>query len=233
MRPALEPHISIMAYIILHNDSDLIAVNKSPGIASQPDTTGDESLLDRLQQDLKTPLFPIHRIDRPVSGIVIFAKKRPAAAALNEQFGAHSVQKSYLAATAATPEKPEGTLVHFLKKNAQTNKTTAYDIEKPGADRAELAYKVIGNSERYCFLHITPLTGRHHQIRAQLAAIGCPIKGDVKYGARRSNSDRSIHLHAWQLQFEHPSSGEWMALEAPLPDDSVWNVVKILLSTTA
>jgi 23S rRNA pseudouridine1911/1915/1917 synthase len=127
-----------------------------------------------------------------------------------------------LAAVQNCPPQPEACLIHFLRKNAATNRSVLCPEEWPGAERAEMQYRIAGSSDRYYLLEIQLLTGRHHQIRAQLAAIGCPVKGDVKYGARRSNPDRSIHLHAWRLVFDHPVSGERIALEAPAPDDAVW-----------
>jgi 23S rRNA pseudouridine1911/1915/1917 synthase len=142
--------------------------------------------------------------------------------ALTEQFKNREISKEYLAIVGQLPPQQEGTLVHFLRKNEAKNISVAYAEETPGAERAELKYRVLGSSDRYHLLHIQLLTGRHHQIRAQLSAIGCPIRGDVKYGFKRANKNRSIDLHAWKLSFEHPHSGETLSVTAPLPDEVVW-----------
>lgn len=213
-----------MLNILLHNDL-FIALNKPSGIASQPDKTGDESLLDQAEKRCHRSLHPVNRLDRPVSGIALFAKTKAVMTMLTEQFRDRSVEKVYLAVVQSEPPEESGTLVHYLQKNQVKNITTAHLEEQPGSERAELSYKLIGKSDRYFLLEINPVTGKHHQIRAQLSAIGCPIKGDVKYGARRGNQDRSIHLHSWKLNFEHPLSGERLSLEAPLPEDVVWKAL--------
>lgn len=169
----------------------------------------------------------MHRLDRPVSGIVVLAKTKTAMTALTGQFRSRKVEKTYLAVVQNVPSEPEGTLVHFLRKNESKNISVVATESDAGAERAELRYRLAGSSERYHLLEIQLITGRHHQIRAQLAAIGCPVKGDVKYGFRRSNRDRSIHLHAWRLAFDHPVSGERIRLEAKLPDDPVWQAFGI------
>ncbi len=213
-----------MLNILLHNDL-FIACNKPPGIASQPDKTGDETLLDQAEKRCHRTLHPVNRLDRPVSGIALFAKTKAVMTMLTEQFRDRSVEKVYLAVVQNPPPQTEGVLVHFLQQNQLKNITTAHLEEQPTWERAELQYKLIGKSDRYFLLEIHPITGKHHQIRAQLAAIGCPIKGDVKYGARRGNTDRSIHLHSWKLTFEHPLSGERLSLEAPLPEDVIWKAM--------
>ncbi len=213
-----------MLDILLHNDL-FIACNKPPGIASQPDKTGDDSLLDMAEKRCHQSLHPVNRLDRPVSGIALFAKTKAVMTSLTEQFRERSVEKIYLAVVQTPPPETEGTLVHFLTNNPLKNITTAHLEEQPGSDRAELQYRVIGKSNNYSLLEIRPITGKHHQIRAQLAAIGSPIKGDVKYGARRGNTDRSIHLHAWKLNFEHPLSGERLSLVAPTPEDVLWKAL--------
>lgn len=208
---------------ILYEDSLLMVVNKAPGMATQPDKSGDESLLSLLETYSRQPLHLVNRLDRPVSGLVLVAKTPQAMAALTRQWQERTVEKEYLAAVSPPPPQKEGKLVHFLKKKAASNKSIALLEAEPGTERAELEYKTVGNTERYHFLHLHLISGRHHQIRAQLAAIGCHVKGDVKYGARRSNSDRSIHLHAWKLSFEHPGSGEWMTWAANPPQgDGLW-----------
>ncbi|MEO6036891.1 MAG: RluA family pseudouridine synthase [Saprospiraceae bacterium] len=207
---------------VLIKNNQFIAFNKPSGIAVQPDKTGDPSFLDQAEAYCKHPLQLVHRIDRPVSGIVLFAKSKAAMTALSRQFQARTVDKEYLAVVQQLPPEPEATLVHFLRKQTGKNTVMAFAGESSGSERAELHYRVAGSSERYHLLHIQLLTGRHHQIRSQLAAIGCPIRGDVKYGFRRNNPDHSIQLHAWRLAFDHPVSGSRIQLEAPLPNDPVW-----------
>lgn len=207
---------------ILYKDHQIFAVNKPPGIAVQPDKTGDTALQKLAEAYCKQPLHLAHRLDRPVSGVVVFAKTKSAMTALTEQFRSRSVEKIYLAVVQNLPPEPEGSLVHFLRKNEAKNISIVASESDANTERAELHYCLLGGSERYHLLEIQLITGRHHQIRAQLAAIGCPIKGDVKYGFRRSNRDRSIHLHAWKMAFEHPVSGERVSLEAKPPEDPVW-----------
>lgn len=208
---------------IKFEDKHLLVVNKPPGIGVQADKTGDDSLLDLAEAHCRQTLHPVHRIDRPASGLVLLAKTKAAMAALSEQFRTRQVEKTYWAAVQQAPPEPKGQLVHFLKKNEKTNRSVLVAEGDPGAERAELLYQLIGSSKHYHLLEIQLLTGRHHQIRAQLAAIGCPIKGDVKYGARRSNPDRSIHLHAKHLAFEHPVLGNIITLDVPPPaNDPVW-----------
>lgn len=212
-----------MALDIKFEDKHLLVINKPPGIGAQADKTGDDSLLEQAEAYCRQPLQLVHRIDRPASGLVLLAKTKAAMAALSEQFRTRQVEKTYWAAVQQAPPEPSGHLVHFLKKNEKTNRSHLAEEGQPGAEKAELNYRLIGSSKHYHLLEIQLLTGRHHQIRAQLAAIGCPIKGDVKYGARRSNLDRSIHLHAKHLSFEHPVLGNVIALEAAPPaDDPVW-----------
>lgn len=212
---------------ILYKDHQLIALNKAPGIAVQPDKTGDVTLQAQAEAYCRQPLHLAHRLDRPVSGVVVFAKTKTAMTALTEQFRSRTVEKTYLAVVQNLPSEPEGNLVHFLRKNETKNISIVSTESDTAAERAELHYRLLGSSERYHVLEIQLITGRHHQIRAQLAAIGCPVKGDVKYGFRRSNRDRSIHLHAWRLAFDHPVSGERIRLEAKLPEDPVWQAFGI------
>ncbi|MCK6693298.1 MAG: RNA pseudouridine synthase [Thermoanaerobaculia bacterium] len=212
---------------ILFEDTLLLALNKPPGMPAQPDKTGDESALQWGEAHCRQALHPVHRLDRPASGVLLLAKTPAAMTLLQRQFQQHTVEKDYLAVVGAPPPMPEDTLVHFLQKNTAKNRTDVFPEERPETERAELHYRLLGSSERYHLLLIRLITGRHHQIRAQLAAIGCPIKGDVKYGFRRGNRDRSIHLHAWRLAFEHPGSGEWMIVEAPAPEgDPVWAAMR-------
>lgn len=207
---------------VLYKNNQLIAFQKPPTIGVQADKTGDKSLLDLAEIYCKHPLHLIHRIDRPASGVVLFAKNSRALVAMNEQFKARKVKKNYLAVVKNKPEKEEGTLIHFLKKNQKLNRSNAFPEEIPGTKRAEMTYRLIKSIENYHLLEIELITGRHHQIRAQLAAINNPIKGDVKYGFRRGNRDRSIHLHSWKMSFQHPTTNEIVHLEAPIPEETVW-----------
>ena len=163
-----------------------------------------------------------HRLDRPVSGLVIFAKTSKALTRLNEMFRTSEVKKTYWAAVKNAPKEPEGELVHFLVRNEKQNKSYAYDKEVPNSKKAILHYRLIGHSENYFLLEVDLKTGRHHQIRCQLAKMGCPIKGDLKYGSPRSNPDGSICLHARRVRFIHPVSKELIELEAPLPEGNLW-----------
>jgi 23S rRNA pseudouridine1911/1915/1917 synthase len=212
-----------MQNIILYNDEHLVVVNKPSCLPTQPDLTGDASLWAQLSAHLKEELYLIHRLDRVASGLVIFAKNTSMAAHLSAQFKEKTTEKNYFAIVEKRPASDQGYLTHFLIKNSKTNTSKAFSEEKEGSKRAELAYILRGVSERYFLLDIQLLTGRHHQIRAQLAAIGSPIKGDVKYGARRSNANRAIHLHAYKLVFIHPISKEKLTFKC-LPDtmDNLW-----------
>jgi 23S rRNA pseudouridine1911/1915/1917 synthase len=210
--------------LILYKNNQLLAVAKPAGISVQDDQTGDFALQNMAESFCKHPVQAVHRIDRPVSGIVLFAKIKSAQKELTRQLEAHTVDKIYLAVVQGEPAEKSAHLTHFLLKKKGENKVTAHLEEVAHSEKAELEYEVVGASDRYNLLKIKLLTGRHHQIRAQLAAIGCPIKGDAKYGARRSNPDRSIHLHAWKMAFDHPVSSARVELVAPLPtEDSIWN----------
>lgn len=209
--------------LVLYKNNQLIAFNKPPGFGVQQDKSEDKSLHALGEIYTQGKLYVIHRIDRPASGVVLFAKTPKSLAHLNEQFRERQIDKVYLAVVGERPPQDEGTLVHHLRKDGRKNVSRAYDEKQDNTKRAELSYRYLGGSDRYHLLRIELATGRHHQIRAQLAAIGSPIKGDVKYGFRRANGDRSIHLHAWQLGFTHPVSGEKVSLVAPPPqDDPVW-----------
>jgi len=215
---------------ILFEDNHLIIVNKLPSEIVQGDKTGDETLLDTVKQYIKEKynkpgdvfLGLAHRIDRPVSGAVIFAKTSKALTRMNEQIKNREIQKIYWAIVKNRPNPEEGKLTHWLIKNPKTNKSTAHDAEKEGAKKAELIYKLIDQSKDFHLLEIELLTGRHHQIRAQLSKIGCTIKGDLKYGSARSNKDTSISLHARQLIFTHPVSKAKMNIKANPPQDPLW-----------
>ncbi len=214
---------------VLYKNNQLIAFHKPVMCPVQPDKTGDKSLLELAELYCHSRLHLVHRIDRPVSGVVLFAKTTRALAALHEQFRLRQVQKTYLAVTAHIPVQTEGTLTHYLLKDGRRNRSLIVDKDLPDAQEAILHYRILGSSERYHLWEIQLYTGRHHQIRAQLGAIGCPIKGDDKYGFRRSNLGGSIHLHAWKLAFQHPISLEPVEIIAPLPEDPLWNAFKSLL----
>jgi len=208
---------------IIYQDEFIVIANKTPGVPIQADKTGDASLTEQLQFEIDQPVYLVHRLDRPVSGLVIFALNPLIASDLNEKFKERKIKKTYQAVVGNKPEKETGTLIHYLRKDAKQNRSFAFDKALHHTQKAELNYRLIGSIERYHLLEIELLTGRHHHIRAQLAAIGSPIKGDVKYGFRRGNRDRSIHLHAAELSFTHPDTQDQKTFTAPTPEDSVWN----------
>lgn len=209
---------------ILYEDNHLLIFNKRSGEIVQADKTEDEALNGTLrafiaQRDAKPGavfLGVVHRLDRPVSGAVVFAKTSKALERINKAFREGAIHKKYWAIVGNRPEKDEDLLVHYLTRNEDKNKTYASRTPKPGSKEARLGYRLLQSTERYFLLEITLYTGRHHQIRAQLAAIGCPIKGDLKYGAPRSNPDGSISLHARSVRFIHPVKKEEMEIIAPL-----------------
>jgi len=218
---------------ILHEDNHIIVVNKRVGDIVQGDKTGDEPLSDIVKSYLKVAydkpgevfLGVVHRLDRPTTGIVVFAKTSKALTRLNETFKNRETQKTYWAIVKNAPPKTEDTLVHFLRRNTKNNTSKAHLKEVPDAKEAKLSYKVIKKLDNYYALEIDLHTGRHHQIRAQLQAIGCPIKGDLKYGFDRSNPNGGIHLHAQKLVLTHPVSKEIHTFIAKPPKDSVWDAV--------
>lgn len=216
---------------VLYEDNHIIVVNKQSGEIVQGDKTGDTPLSDIVKAWLKEKynkpgnvfLGVVHRLDRPVSGIVLFAKTSKALPRLNKLFAEHEkVRKTYWAIVANKPPQESGTLTHWLTRNEKTNTAKAYDREVPNSKKAILDYRLIAASQRYYLLEIQLHTGRHHQIRCQLAKMGCPIKGDLKYGAPRSNPDGSICLHARHLELEHPVSHEIISITAPVPQDTLW-----------
>ena len=216
---------------VLYEDNHLIIVNKQTGEIVQGDKTGDTPLSDIVKDWLKEKhnkpgnvyLGVVHRLDRPVSGVVLFAKTSKALPRLNKMFAEHDkVSKTYWAIVQNRPAAPQGTLTHWLTRNEKNNTARAYDHEVPGSKKAVLDYKLIASSERYHLLEVHLHTGRHHQIRCQLAKMGCPIKGDLKYGSPRSNPDGSISLHARNLTLEHPVSHESISITAPVPNDKLW-----------
>lgn len=216
---------------VIYEDNHLIAINKRSGDLVQGDKTGDRPLSDLtkdyIKEKYKKPgdvyLGVPHRIDRPTSGLVMFCKTSKSLPRMNKLFETKTIQKTYWAVVKNEPPKKEDTLIHFLHRNPQKNKSTAHKNEVPGSKKAELSYRILKKLDNYFLLEILPKTGRHHQIRSQLSAIGCPIKGDLKYGFDRSNKDASIHLHARSLEFIHPVSNEPIKISAPTSKkDPVW-----------
>ena len=216
--------------IPLYEDNHVIIVYKESGEIVQGDKTGDTPLSDIVKAYLKEKyqkpgnvfLGVVHRLDRPVSGLVIFARTSKALSRLNEMFRVGDIHKTYWAITQSASSENEGELEHWLARNERQNKSYAYTREVPGSKRAVLRYRQLAQGEHYSLLEVTLLTGRHHQIRCQLAAMGCPIKGDLKYGAHRSNPDGSISLMSRRVEFLHPVSKQPISVEAPLPVDSLW-----------
>ena len=215
---------------ILFEDNHIIIVNKRAGDISQGDKTGDIPLSEVVKQYIKEKynkpsnvyLGVVHRLDRPTSGIIIFAKTSKALERLNKMLREKVIHKTYWAVVKNTPSKPQDTLINYLRKNPKNNKSTAFKTEIVGSKKAILHYKILKELDNYCLLEIDLETGRHHQIRCQLSNIGSPIKGDLKYGFDRSNKDGSIHLHARRIEFMHPVSKETIQVEAPTPKDVIW-----------
>ncbi len=220
---------------VIYEDNHIIAVNKTCSEIVQGDKTGDEPLSEIVKQWLKEKynkpgnvfVGVTHRLDRPVSGLVLFAKTSKALSRLNEMFRLGEMKKTYWAIVKKQPPSDHGELVHYLVRNEKQNKSYAYDSEKNGSKKAVLAYRVIGRSDHYFLLEIDLKTGRHHQIRCQLASMGCPIRGDLKYGYPRSNNDGGISLHARKVEFIHPVSKENIKLIAPVPEDKLWKSFEI------
>lgn len=216
---------------VLYEDNHLLVVNKRPGDIVQGDKTGDtplsEVVKNYIAEQYNKPgavyLGVVHRLDRPTSGVVLFSRTSKALSRLNKLFAERETEKTYWAVVKNAPPKTSDRLVHFLKRNPKQNKSYAYDKEVPGSKQAALSYRMLKKLDNYFLLEIALETGRHHQIRAQLAAIGCAIKGDLKYGFDRSNKDASIHLHARKLALIHPVQKERIVIVAPPPDDAIWN----------
>jgi 23S rRNA pseudouridine1911/1915/1917 synthase len=217
-------------FSVVYEDNHLLIVNKSPGVLVQGDETGDRPLVELCKDYIKDRyskpgavfLGVVHRIDRPVSGIVVFARTSKALERMNELFREKQTRKTYWAVVKNRPSRDEESLVHWLIKDEKKNKTQAYTVEKAGSSRSELVYRIIGQESGHWLLEVNPVTGRPHQIRVQLASIGCPIRGDLKYGYPEPNSDSSICLHSRKLEFVHPVKKESMTFHAPLPDVAEW-----------
>lgn len=216
---------------VLYEDNHIIIVYKQSGEIVQGDKTGDKPISETIKEWIKEKyakpgnvfLGVVHRLDRPVSGIVVFAKTSKALSRLNNMFRNGEVRKTYWAMVQTAPNMPEATLTNWLVRNEKQNKSYVYNNEMPNAKQAILKYKTIGQTEHYTLLEVNLLTGRHHQIRCQLAAIGCPIKGDLKYGAHRSNPDGSISLLSHKVEFIHPVSKQKIVVVSPLPTEKVWD----------
>lgn len=218
---------------VVYEDNHVIIVYKESGEIVQGDKTGDVPLSETVKAYVREKyhkpgnvfLGVVHRLDRPVAGLVVFARTGKALARLNDMFRRGDIHKTYWALTRNAPPEPEGTLTHWLVRNERQNKSYAHDREVPDSKKAVLHYRLIGHTDNYHLLEVQLLTGRHHQIRCQLARMGCPIRGDLKYGARRSNPDGSISLLARRVAFEHPVSHQPVELDSPLPADRLWHDV--------
>lgn len=218
---------------VIYEDNHIIVVNKESGEIVQGDKTGDTPLSDCVKDYLKRKyqkpgnvfLGVVHRLDRPVSGLVVFAKTSKALSRLNEMFRKGEVHKTYWAIVKNAPKEPSGRLTHWICRNEKQNKSYAYNSEVGGSKKAVLDYRLLASGDNYHILEIRLLTGRHHQIRCQLSAMGSPIRGDLKYGAQRSNPDGSISLLSRHVEFVHPVSKELVSLDAPLPKDNLWQKI--------
>ena len=229
-----------MALVVLYEDNHLIAVKKNAGDIVQSDQTGDKTLAEEVKSYIKRKykkpgevfLGIIHRLDRPVGGVVVFARTSKGLSRMNALFREKKMAKTYWAIVEEKPPFENGELVNWLKKNQEKNRSRAYDSEVKESKKAELTYRLLGRSRHYYYLEIQPKTGRHHQIRIQLAHLGCKIKGDVKYGAKRTNKDGSIHLFARSLAFTHPIKKEKIIIRANPPIDPLWNEMMNLENAT-
>lgn len=226
---------------IVYEDNHLIVVNKRAGEIVQGDKSGDEPLVERVRQYIKEAYAKpgnvfcglVHRLDRPVAGLVVFAKTSKALSRMCEMFRNGEVHKTYWAITRNIPPQPEGKLQHWITTVERTNKSTAHSTPRPNSKEARLSYRLLGNSERYNLIEVALETGRKHQIRVQLAAIGCPVKGDLKYGDKRSNPDGSISLMARHIEFIHPVSKQPISITAPVPaNDPLWAAMENLQPTS-
>lgn len=217
--------------IVVYEDNHLLIISKRPGEIVQGDKTGDEPLVESLKQYLKIKynkpgnvfLGLVHRLDRPVGGLVVFAKTSKALSRMTKMFAEREIHKVYWALVCAPPSQDQECIVHYLIRNPKQNKSYAYMTPRPGAKRAELTLKRLASGHHYHLVEVELHTGRHHQIRSQLSAIGCVIRGDLKYGAPRSNADGSISLLSRFIRFKHPISGEIVDVAAPLPNEPIWS----------
>lgn len=215
---------------VIYEDNHLIIVSKKAGVLVHADKTGDKTLEDYIKEYIKEKydkpgdvfLGTIHRLDRPVSGLVVFAKTSKALERMNELFKKRKVQKTYWAITGRKPQEKSGKLTHWLVKNSENNTVTAYDYEVPNSQKAELNFRYIGKINLHHLIEVEPITGRPHQIRIQLASMGCPIRGDIKYGYPKPNNDGSINLHSRRIYFIHPVKKEPLICKAPVPETAFW-----------
>lgn len=216
---------------VIYEDNHIIALNKRPSDIIQSDKTEDTCLSDILSQYLAKKynkpgnayVATVHRIDRPVSGIILYGKTSKAASRLSNMFRLREVTKTYWAVVENPPPRTEDSIVNYLKKNSDRNKSYVYHQPRDGAKKSELSYKYVGAGDKYHFVEIYPKTGRHHQIRTTLSDIGCPIKGDIKYMSKRTNPDASVCLHARKLEFIHPVKKEPISIVAPPPENPLWD----------
>lgn len=216
--------------MVLYEDNHLLILNKRAGDIVQGDKTGTEPLLEKAKAYIKVKynkpgnvyLGLPHRLDQPVSGAVIFSRTSKALARLNQMLQDREIRKIYWAVVKSRPHDDEALLVHYMSRNRQKNKSYAFPSHRKNAQKAELKYRWIASGDNYHLIEVELITGRHHQIRSQLSVTGCPIKGDLKYGAPRPNPDASIHLHSRLLEFKHPVSGELLSITAPVPEDTLW-----------
>jgi 23S rRNA pseudouridine1911/1915/1917 synthase len=228
--PQLEDSSTNIQSRVLYEDNHLLVLNKVAGELVQSDFTGDDTLLDRAKAYIKQKyekegnvfLGLAHRLDQPVSGAVIHTRTTKALKRIGKIIHDRQIKKIYWAVVKNPPPEEEATLIHHISRNREKNKSYAFETERSDSKRAELKYRLLGAGDNYYLLEIELITGRHHQIRTQLSITGCPIKGDLKYGAPRPNPDGSIHLHARSLTFEHPVSNEILHITAPVPDDVLW-----------
>lgn len=219
-----------MKYEVLYEDNHLLIVNKPAGSLVQGDKTGDKPIVEEYKKYLKEKydkpgkvfLGVVHRLDRPVSGVLLFARTSKALERMNKLFKKRDVQKTYWAVVKRKPRKESGTLTHYLVKDTEKNVVTAYDEPVEGAQKATLHYKTLGEKNEHYLIEVYPVTGRPHQIRVQLASMGCPIRGDLKYGFRNPNKDGNINLHSKKLSFIHPVQKDRLTVVAPLPSDEFW-----------
>lgn len=232
-RPPKQPIVmsTIHNLQVLYEDNHIVAVNKRSSDIVQSDSSGDQTLCQVVGEYIKAKynkpgaafIGTVHRLDRPVSGVILYARTSKALSRLTNMFRLREIQKTYWAVVRPAPDPTSGHVVNYLEKNEKTNKSFASDKDGPGRKESELTYRVAGKSDHYSFVEVKPKTGRHHQIRVTLASLGSPIKGDIKYGARRTNDNASIHLHARRIEFVHPVRQVPISILAPPPDDPVWN----------